>query len=378
MAKKYNYVRKTMTFEGKRYEVTGKTEQEALEKLAELKVSLQRGEKTVGGNSTVDRWFREWVDVYKKPSGMTAKSLGNIESKYRLYLKPTIGSMRLKDVREVHLQKILNSQEGMSYGHVSAIYSLMQNLFRKARMTRMIVFDPSEGIELPYSVKRTRRSITDEERKALLKTAETHRGGLLALLSLYAGLRPGESMALQWKDIDFEKNEIHVYKALESGSTNIKGPKTQAGVRDIPLHAELLPKLKAAQKGPFDFVLTDTKGRPLTNITKQRMWDSFKYQMDVNMGAKRKRSAIVESKMAPDFNVYCLRHTFCTDLQRAGVPINVAKELMGHANISVTANIYTHRDSQTLHANIQKLSEWKNGEGGKGRGKVEHETEKAQ
>jgi integrase len=185
-------------------------------------------------------------------------------------------------------------------------------------------------------------------------------------------------MALQWKDIDFEKNEIHVYKALESGSTNIKGPKTQAGVRDIPIHAELLPKLKAAQKGPFDFVLQDTKGRPLTNITKQRMWDSFKYQMDVNMGAKRKRSAIVESKMAPDFNVYCLRHTFCTDLQRAGVPINVAKELMGHANISVTANIYTHRDAKTLHDNIQKLSEWKNGEGGKERGKVEHETAKAQ
>ena len=378
MAKKYSYIRKTMTFEGKRYEVTGKTEQEALEKLAELKVSLQRGEKTVGGNSTVDRWFREWVDVYKKPSGMTAKSLENIESKYRLYLKPAIGSMKLKDVREVHLQKILNSQEGMSYGHVSAIYSLMQNLFRKARLTRMIVYDPSEGIQLPHSVKRTRRSITEEERKALLKTAETHRGGLLALLSLYAGLRPGESMALQWKDIDFEKNEIHVYKALESGSTNIKGPKTQAGVRDIPIHAALLPKLQAAQKGPFDFVLTDTKGRPLTNITKQRMWDSFKYQMDVNMGAKRKRSAIVESKMAPDFNVYCLRHTFCTDLQRAGVPINVAKELMGHANISVTANIYTHRDSQTLHANIQKLSTWENTESGKDRGKVEAKSQKAQ
>lgn len=370
MAKQYSYVRKTMRWEGKRYEVTGKTEQEALEKLAELKVSLQRGEKTVGGNSTVDRWFREWVNVYKKPSGMTSKSLENIEIKYRIYLSPAIGKMKLKDVREVHLQKILNAQEGMSYGHVSAIYSLMRNLFGKARITRMIVYDPSEGIQLPHSVKRTRRSITDEERAAILKTAETHRGGLLALLSLYAGLRPGESMALQWKDIDFEKNEIHVYKAVESGSTSIKGPKTQAGVRDIPIHSALLPKLQAARKGPFDFVLIDTQGNRLNNGTKQTMWDSFKYHMDLNMGAKRLRCAIIESKMAPDFNLYCLRHTFCTDLQRAGVPINVAKELMGHANIAVTANIYTHRDSQTLHDNIAKLSDWSSGDGGKSGGKT--------
>lgn len=378
MAKKYSYVRKTMTFEGKRYEVTGKTEQEALEKLAELKVSLQRGEKTVGGNSTVDRWFREWIDVYKKPSGITAKSLENIETKYRLYLSPTIGKMRLKDVREVHLQKILNSQAGRSFGHVYAIHSLMKNLFGKARTTRMILFDPAEGTELPAVEKRTRRSITEEERAAVLKTAETHRGGLLALLSLYAGLRPGESMALQWKDIDFETNEIHVYKAVESGSTNIKEPKTKAGIRDIPIHAALLPKLMEARKGPFDFVVTDTHGRQLTNANKQRMWDSFKYHMDLTLGAKRVRCAIVESKLAPDFNLYCLRHTFCTDLQRAGIPINVAKELMGHANISVTANIYTHRDSQTLHANIQKLSTWENIESEKKRGKEELKDPKAQ
>ena len=370
MAKKYSYVRKTMTFEGKRYEVTGKTEQEAMEKLAELKVSLQRGEKVVGGNSTVDRWFEEWFETYKKPAGLTAKSLGNYESKYRLYLSPAIGKMKLKDVREIHLQKILNSQAGMSYGHVSNILLLMRALFGKARKTRLIVFDPSEDLQLPAVVKQSRRSITEEERAAILKTAETHRGGLLALLTLYAGLRPGESMALQWKDIDFERNEIHVYKAVESGSTEIKGPKTQAGIRDIPIHAALLPRLQAAKQGPFDYVLTDTRNRPLNNATKQKMWDSFKHKMDVNLGGKLLRNTIIESKLAPDFSLYCLRHTFCTDLQRAGVPINVAKELMGHANISVTANIYTHRNAQTLHENIAKLSKWEDSSCGKTCGKV--------
>ncbi len=56
--------------------------------------------------------------------------------------------------------------------------------------------------------------------------------------------------------------------------------------------------------------------------------------------------------------LYCLRHTFATDLQRAGVPLNVAKELMGHSDITVTANVYTHRDNAVLHAGIAALDAW--------------------
>ena len=73
------------------------------------------------------------------------------------------------------------------------------------------------------------------------------------------------------------------------------------------------------------------------------------------MGAKVYRNKIVESVVAPDLTPYCLRHTFCTDLQRAGVVFNVAKELMGHSDVSVTANIYTHKDNGVLHAGIALL-----------------------
>ena len=74
------------------------------------------------------------------------------------------------------------------------------------------------------------------------------------------------------------------------------------------------------------------------------------------MGAKVYRNQIIESKLSDDLTPYCLRHTFCTDLQKAGVPINVAKELMGHSDISVNANIFTHKDSGTLHANKDMLA----------------------
>ena len=374
MAKKYSYVRKTMTFEGKRYEVTGKTEQEALEKLAELKVSLQRGEKTVGGNSTVESWYKEWMAVYKKPSGITPKSLEMYDQKFNGYIKPAIGSMRLKDVKEVHLQKILNQEEGRSHSHVTKLRMVMQELFGKARKTRLILFDPSEDLQLPAATKGKNRPITEEERKHILAAAETHRAGLWVLTILYSGLRPGETAALLWKDVDFDQGVIHVYKAIESGSNAVKAPKTDAGHRDVPIHAALLPKLKAAQGQPFDRVFTKLNGKPHTGDSLQQLWKSFCRALDIEMGAKVYRNQITESKLAEDLTPYCLRHTFCTDLERAGIPINVAKELMGHSDISVTANIYTHKDTDVLRENIEKLSTWEQSGRGKNRGKQNEET----
>ncbi len=87
----------------------------------------------------------------------------------------------------------------------------------------------------------------------------------------------------------------------------------------------------------------------------RRLWKGFCRDLDIYMGAEVYRNRIIKSVLAPDLSPYCLRHTFCTDLQRAGVPINVAKELMGHADIQTTANIYTHRDQNTLHGSMALL-----------------------
>lgn len=336
------YVRKTVTWNGRRYEVRGETEREATEKLAVLKEQLKRGEKSVGENMTVSAWFEEWMEVYKKPAGLTGKSLAMYREKFDRYIRPRIGGMKVKDVNEIHLQRILNGEAGRSRSHVSHLRTVMRELFSKARKTRLILYDPSEDLSLPDTTVGSRRSVTDAERTAILAAADEHPAGLWVLTMLYAGLRPGETIPLLWKDVDFQANEIHIYKAAESGSGQIKDPKTRAGIRDIPIHAALLPRLKAAKGDPFDHVFTSLRGHPLTASSARDLWRSFKR----SLGACA----------APDLIPYCLRHTFCTDLQKAGVPINVAKELMGHSDISVTANIYTHKDQGTLHENVRKLS----------------------
>ena len=71
---KYRYIRKTVTWNHHRYEVRGKTEQEACDKLADLITTLKQGDLALAGsNLTVDQWFAQWRDTYKAPSGLTPK-----------------------------------------------------------------------------------------------------------------------------------------------------------------------------------------------------------------------------------------------------------------------------------------------------------------
>lgn len=352
MSKKYEH-RKTFTYEGRRYDIKANTMEELYERIAELKSALKRGEVPVGDNMTVKQWFHEWKALYKEPAGLTKKSLGAYDEKFK-YLAP-IENMKLRDVRDVHLQRILNKEAGMSFSHVSKLRGLMKEMFSRARKSRLINFDPSEDLQLPSTVKKSHRSITDRERDAILRVAETHPSGLWVLTLLYTGMRPGETAALQWKDIDFDADEIHVHAALESGTGTRKGPKTESGCRDIPIHPKLRQRLLKAKGGPFQPVFPTRDGNFQNSGSIWRLWKSFRRALDIELGASVYRNQIVQSVVADDLTPYCLRHTFCTDLQKAGVPVNVAKDLMGHSDIAVTANIYTHKDPKTLHDNMQKL-----------------------
>lgn len=75
---------------------------------------------------------------------------------------------------------------------------------------------------------------------------------------------------------------------------------------------------------------------------------------------KAKKQKLIPINPAEDLEPYLLRHTFCTNCQAAGVPLNVAKELMGHSDISVTAKIYTHMVVEVFEQNRKRLAEYAN------------------
>ena len=77
-----DYIRKTASYNGKKYEATGKTELEALQKLADKLAAAKRGEETVGGSMTVNAWYKQWLELYKEPKGLTAKSWKMYDEKH--------------------------------------------------------------------------------------------------------------------------------------------------------------------------------------------------------------------------------------------------------------------------------------------------------
>ena len=146
---KGEYIRKTARYNGKQYEAYGTTELEAMTKLADKLAAAKRGTEAISGSMTVDAWFKQWFVTYKKPKGLTPKSLGMYREKYEKYIKPRIGRLKLKDVKDIHLQKIMNEQAGMSSSHAKKVRIVLQELFKRARQSRLITYDPAELLELP-------------------------------------------------------------------------------------------------------------------------------------------------------------------------------------------------------------------------------------
>lgn len=348
MAEKKKRFRSTFRFEGKRYECTGKNQREADQKAAIMRDKLERGEVGVSSNMTVKAWATEWLETYKRPvvgEWQYKNYLGRING----VIIPAIGGMSLRSVKEIHCQKILNSRAGNSKSDIEKLNGTLKAIFERAYLARLIPYNPAANLELPNATENARRSITDYERTKILELAETHRAGLWIKMILYTGLRPGETRALEWRHIDLENKFIKVEQAMKAGETAIGEPKSKAGVRDIPIPDHFLPDLISVKGKPFEPVFTQaTNSKRHTKESMRQMWKTFKRQLDISMGAKTYRGKVIVSAAAADLVPYCLRHTYCTDLQDAGVPINIAKYLMGHEDISMTAKIYTHTTAKSI------------------------------
>lgn len=333
---RYEY-RKSFTYEGKRYNVYANTEAELNQKYALKKKELEDGhEKLIGGNITVERWAEICFDQYK--TNVAQITLDNQKYKCRKWILNSIGTMRIKDVKPLHCQAIMNSMSGLALDTIRKVKQTLTWLFQKAIENRMIAENPAKYITIPKAGKTTRRAITPAERRAILETAKVDPRYIYFLAMLYCGCRPSEAAELQGMDIQ-QINGEHML--------HIRGTKTAAADRYVPIPDELFAVLPHVS--PFAYLFTDIRGGRLSASNRQALWRSFKRQLNITMGCRIYRNQLVPPyPVAEDLTPYCLRHTYCTDLQKMGIDIRTAQYLMGHADIRMTANIYTHTDEETL------------------------------
>ena len=352
--------RKTFVFDGKRYDVTSSDPEELIAKIALKKKDLEEGRIILDRNTLVRDWKQEYFKTYVSKDELD-RGYKDKDSLYKNYIDPEIGHMRIRMVRQLHCQNIMNRAGGLSKSRVLKLRQLLTNLFRMAMENHLILENPTNSIKLPPCRDGSNRSITAKERKFTLQVAEYHKSGLYILLMLYLGLRPGEVAALQWRNVDLSSRYIKIDSARKG--EGIGAPKSDAGYRSIPVPDKLLDRLKEESKGkgPFNFVL-ENNGHMYTKAAMYRLWRSFVREMNIVMGCKVYRNQLQKPyPVANDLIAYCYRHTYCTDLQAAGVAINVARELMGHSDIETTSQIYTHHSDRSIETAAKLINEYHNG-----------------
>lgn len=336
---KYKY-RTTFTYNGKRYDVAANTLEELYEKKALKKKDLEENVIIYDKHISVDEWANKAFDTYKNG----VKGLADIKARYRKYVSPHIGQKPIGSIKAVECQTIINNCAGMSFSHCNKLKQELSFIFERAVENQIIQFNPAKKLRMPEYEKGTRRSITDNERKHFMACYEKDSAYLLFFIILKCGCRPEEAINLIGRDIDREKKLLH-----------IRGTKTKNSDRYVPIPDALFGIIEGTK--PFEPLSPNRDGKKHTESSYNRLCAHLKRDMNLSMGCKTYRNALIPPfPLADDFVPYCLRHTYCTDLCKAGIDVRIAQKLMGHANISVTADIYTHADMDDIQKAGEKLN----------------------
>lgn len=353
----YRMTRQVKDNNGNKIRLTarGKSERQVKKNMEQKLLEWQREQDNLKNKTMFPEVnFKVFADNWYELNIKNANISDTTKSDYKYYLYsniiPYFEKFKLCDITEDDCQRFLNKYVGYSKANVSKIRMTLRRVLRKAQKQKLIGENPAEDIVLPQVTEGKRRPITDEERALILKQVPNHYAGAMVLTMLCCGLRPAEIRRMEWDWVDFDNAILTVGKS-----------KTKAGTgRKIPMPPQLVKALREHKaknlNEQYVFVRCKNPNLPMDENAFYHSWHNFKREMDIANGATVYRNQITKSTLAPDLEPYLLRHTFCTDCQAAGVPINVAKELMGHSDISVTAKIYTHMVDEVFEQNRQRLA----------------------
>jgi site-specific recombinase XerD len=344
-----DYIRKTFTFEGKRYTVRGKTEKEAIINIANKIRDLEEGKVVVSGNMMVKDWTEKCIATYK--TGQSEITRKKYVSRINYCILRHIGNRPLKSIKPIDCQSVLAYQEGNSQYQINQVYQALRFIFRTAKENKLIPNDPTEGLmKSKNGTKNERRSMTKEEEECFLSVNSNPRFMVFNLM-YYCGLRPSEAREVMRTDIVKIKEDNLEYNVL-----HVRGTKTGNANRNVPIPDELFSLIQANPS--LTYIAPNQNGNKHDEKSFQRAFNSLRREMNIQMGCRTYRNQLIPPyPLADDFVPYCLRHTYCTNLCRKKVDIRIAKYLMGHADIRITANIYTHVDNSDVTEAAKLISQ---------------------
>lgn len=316
---------------------TKKQAEAALRKLIE---KLELGISTDASATKLRDWMDTWLTNYL-PNIEATTRVGYKES-IKNYIDPYLGNTPLKALKTDNIQAWINKlhQRGLGAKTIRNAYNNLNASLKKAVVLRMLPYNPCVGTVLP-KLKRPKVNVYNPtEIQQLLKATHGTTLYMPVVLAVLTGMRRGEVCALKWSNIDFEKKLIHICENRVHGEKTVieKAPKSEAGNRKIPISKELSTILSSARMqyyndassyGPgfhdLGYVFHNENGDPFHPDSLTKMWRVF-----------------MEKSGLPYIRFHDLRHSNATALIAAGVNPKTVQQLLGHSDVSITLNTYTH------------------------------------
>lgn len=374
--------------EGKRRSIYSKDIKKLREREEQLiKDQLDGLDTYAVGRATVNFVFDRYIST---KSELRATTRTNYKYMYDRFVRDGFGKRKIATIKYSEVvqfyQHLLKDKE-MQINTLETVHTLLHPTFQLAVRDGVIRTNPSDGVmaqikKMPGKNHGVRHALTLEQQRAFMGYIENdirfENWVALFKFLLGTGCRIGEAIGIRWDDIDFQKRSISInhslvyysreYKDHQICSFSISLPKTEAGIRIIPMMDTVYTALKkeyAKQQengfsgvnidGMTGFVFTNRFGNvhnPQTiNRAIKRIYEAYNAE-EVVKAVKEHR----EPLLIPHFSCHHLRHTFCSRFCENETNLKVIQAVMGHANIETTMDIYAEVTEKKKQESIEKLA----------------------
>jgi len=334
---------------GERRRFYGKTRAEANAKLQAALGAVRMGLPVPTDRLTVAEYLDDWLTGASR--ALRPSTASTYERHIRLHILPTLGRLPIARLRPEQLDRLYAGllAKGLSRTSVQHIHAILRRSLSQATRRGVIARNPTDLVDPPGRDHPEMQVLSVDQARALLATARTGRHAdleALYVLALTTGMRRGELLALRWADVDAVKRTLTVTGTLQrvkhpDGTSALERaqPKTKTSMRQIPLTAAAVDALKrhAQRQGQQRAVAgsewTDT-GLVFTNERGGAV--------EPRNLLSRSFAPLLTEAGIPHVRFHDLRHTAATLMAAKGVHTKVVSEMLGHASIGITLDLYSH------------------------------------
>lgn len=352
-----------------------------------IKVQLDGLDTYVAGSATVNFVFDRYIST---KSELRATTRTNYKYMYNRFVRDGFGKKKIATIKFSDVLQFyhhLLKDKKIQVNTLEIIQTVLHPTFQLAVRDNIIRNNPSDGVmaqikKLPGRNHGVRHALTLEQQRAFIRYVEDNEKFenwvTLFKFLLGTGCRIGEAVGIRWEDIDFKKRLISInhslvyysreYKEHSICSFSISLPKTEAGIRIIPMMDTVYEALKKEYvfqeengfneteiDGMTGFIFSNRFGNvhnpQAINRAIKRIYEAYNAE-EVVKAAKEKREAI----LIPHFSCHHLRHTFCSRFCENETNLKVIQSIMGHADIETTMDIYAEVTETKKYESIQELA----------------------